>query len=79
MSYQEKNGQVIRWEKLRPKEYVIHNPRPQYFAEVFGSPRGYSWAWSVWHETGVDSGVEITFRGAKHRAEEVIEKLRGAR
>lgn len=74
MSYREESGQV-RWERKRPKEYHARSSRPQYVAEVFGSPRGFSWAWGVWHQRGADTGVELTFRMAKQRAEEAIEKL----
>lgn len=69
---------MVHWKKICAKEYSSRNPRPQFIAQVFASPRGFDWAWGVWHERGVDAGIEITFRGAKHRAEEAIEKLMGA-
>jgi hypothetical protein len=65
----------VRWTRVKPKEYIIKNPKPQYLATVFGSPRGFDWAWGVWHQGGVDAGIEITFRAARNRAEEIIEKL----
>ena len=65
----------IHWKVLRTGEYTNRNHRTQYIAEIFSSRRGWSWAWGVWHERGCESGIEVTFRAAKHRAEEVIEKV----
>jgi hypothetical protein len=65
----------ILWRKQMRGQYQAKNPHPQYIAEVFIAPRGYQWAWGVWYERGTESGIAMTFRAAKDRCEEVIEKL----
>lgn len=63
----------MTWKRIRPREYQIR--ADGYIAEVFAAPKGYTWAWAIWHQKGVDSGVAMTFIGAKHLAEEIIEAL----
>ena len=62
-----------KWTKRRPREYSRR--ANGFIAVVFAAPQGYYWAWAVWHETGRDAGVELTFRHAKAMADEVIEKI----
>lgn len=64
-----------KWTKRRERDYWRR--ADGYIAVVFAAPKGYDWAWAVWHEKGKDAGVELTFRHAKAMADEVIERIEG--
>ncbi len=71
-----KDAVTAKWKCRRPREYQRRSAAPvQYIAQVFSSPKGYDWAWVVWHEKGRECGMELTFKDAKAMADEVIERL----
>ena len=64
-----------KWTQRRPREYSRR--ADGFIAVVFAAPQGYDWAWAVWHKSGKDAGVELTFRGAKDMADEGIDRIEG--